>query len=232
MADEQNQVVTDISDPAKSSETSAVVPTAVADGRSARPESNARLTSWAGLVLFVLLAVLGVTILRVHQLLAVHIAVGFALIAPLVVKLVSTGWRFVHYYAGDEDYVRAGPPRPLLRILAPLVVISTLAVVGTGIALIAAGPSGPSDLLVLHKITFVVWFGLMTVHVLAYIFPALRWVGADLGKAGAPGVLSGRRARQFAVAASLIAGVLLAIVGLRWADPWLASSGVKFLRGR
>ncbi|MGH9123413.1 MAG: hypothetical protein ACRDZ8_01645 [Acidimicrobiales bacterium] len=224
--------MTDISDPAKSSETSAVVPAAVADGRSARSESNARLTSWAGLVLFVLLAVLGVTILRIHQLLAVHIAVGFGLIAPLVVKLVSTGWRFVHYYAGDQDYVLAGPPRPLLRILAPLVVISTLAVVGTGVALIAAGPGGRSELLVLHKITFVAWFGVMTVHVVAYILPALRWVGADLGKVGAPRVLARRRARQFAVAASLVAGVLLAFVGLRWGHPWLASSGVKFLRGR
>lgn len=229
---EHNRVVTDVSDPLEASETSTDVPASVAVGRAPRTESNARLTSWAGLVLFVLLAALGVTILRVHELLAAHIAVGFALIAPLAVKVGSTTWRFVHYYAGDKDYVRAGPPRPLLRILAPLVVLSTLTVIGTGIALIVAGPDHRSDLLVLHKITFIAWFGLMTVHVLAYVLPALRWAGADLANVGSPRVLAGRRARALVVATSVIAGALLAVVGLHWGHPWLASTGNKLFRGR
>ena len=58
---------------------------------------------------------------------------------------------------GDRRYVRAGPPRPMLRVLGPLVMIPTAAVIGSGVALWLAGPRDRL-LLVLHQLTFVVWF--------------------------------------------------------------------------
>jgi hypothetical protein len=199
----------------------------LAPGHNWRTEANSRLTSMAGLVLFLLLAVLGVTILRIHQLLVVHLVVGFALIGPLAVKLGSTGWRFVRYYTGDSDYRRAGPPRPLLRLLAPLVVVTTLAVIGTGIALVSVRPGRGSTLLFLHKVSFILWFGVMTVHVLAYVLPAARWARADVLGRGPAAVLASRRNRQVLIGASLVVGFAISVAGVSWAHAWIswAASG-------
>ena len=60
----------------------------------AGPNGNARLTGMTAIVLIVLLAVEGVTILFLRPLLSVHIFVGMLLIPPVLLKLVSTGWRF------------------------------------------------------------------------------------------------------------------------------------------
>ena len=52
--------------------------------------------------LFVLLAVEGVTILRIHDLLTAHVFVGIVIAAFVVTKLASVGYRFVRYYVGDR----------------------------------------------------------------------------------------------------------------------------------
>jgi hypothetical protein len=198
--------------------------------QSARTEANARLTSWAGLVLFVLLAAQGVTILRIHRLGAAHVVIGFALLGPLAVKLASTGWRFARYYGGDAEYGRAGPPAPLLRMLAPLVVLSTVAVMASGIALLAVRPGHVPVLLLLHKATFVVWFGVTTVHVLAYLGPALQRALSDAGGRGPAAVVASRWWRPALLGASVVVGFLVAVPALGWAHPWVSwlSSG----RGR
>jgi hypothetical protein len=194
---------------------------------SARTEANTRLTSLAGMVLLVLLAVEGITILGIHRLMAVHIALGLALLGPLAVKLVSVGWRFVRYYRADPEYGRAGPPRPLLRVLAPVVVASTLTVFASGIGLLLAGPGRGSTLLVVHKVSFFVWFGVMTVHVLAYIVPAARWSLADVAGHGPAPVLVTRRARQLLIGAGLVVGLGLGVAGLGWAQPWVTWSATR-----
>ena len=58
----------------------------------------------AGALLFVLLAVLGVTILRIGQLMWLHLFLGLLLIGPLALKLASTGYRFARYYTGQPSY--------------------------------------------------------------------------------------------------------------------------------
>src|SRR5206468_8010135 len=65
------------------------------------------------------------------------------------------------------SYRRAGPPPLLLRLLGPLVVLTSLAVLGTGLALIAHGSKEGGRLgsfagfrlgaLTLHKAAFVLW---------------------------------------------------------------------------
>jgi hypothetical protein len=152
-----------------------------ARGRTGGPAGNVRLTSWTGLLLLVLLAVEGFTLLSLGSLLSVHLWVGALLVPPVLLKSATTGWRIVRYYTGDPDYVRAGPPPLLLRLLGPLVVLLTLSVLGTGLALVLLGQDSfrsyaglPLSMLTLHKASFVLWFAVMALHVLARTVPALR----------------------------------------------------------
>ncbi|HLX32964.1 MAG TPA: hypothetical protein VKR79_09400 [Gaiellaceae bacterium] len=172
-------------------------------------EWNERLTAVTGAVLIVLLAALGVTILSIGQLIWWHVLLGMLLIPPVLLKLASTGWRFVRYYSGTPEYVRRGPPQPLLRLLAPLVVVSTLVVFGTGVALLVVGPSG-GILVGLHKASFVVWFLATAVHVLAHLrrlLPAAATAGAAW--------------RGLLVGATIVAGVGVAVMTVRYAHPWV-----------
>ena len=151
-------------------------------------EGNERLTAATGAVLLVLFAAEGVTILAVRQLLTFHFFIGMLLIGPVMLKAGSTIYRFVRYYSGVPDYRRKGPPAPLLRLLGPFVLATSLAVIGTGVILGYAG-SNASFWLFLHKASFVLWFGVMTIHVLVYTWRLPRLVGADLrGRAGRRGV--------------------------------------------
>jgi len=197
-------------------------PVQIRRGHSTRTEANTRLTSTAGVVLVVLLAVQGITILRIHRLLTAHVVLGLVLLGPLTVKLGSTGWRFLRYYTGDDEYGRAGAPRPLLRLLAPLVVLTTIVVFATGIALLAVKARDASTLVFLHKASFILWFGVMTIHVLAYVLPATRRTIDDLVGRGPPAVLRTRRSRQLLIATSILAGVALGGAGVGWAHPWTA----------
>src|ERR1700744_5035979 len=137
----------------------------------------------------------GATIPFMGHLLGPHLFIGLMLIPPVALKLGSVGWRFVRYYTHDEPYVRKGPPPTLLRGLAPGVVITTVALFGTGVARLVAGP--PSQTLIFaHKLSFFAWVGLMALHVLGHLLelPALAsadWrrgqrVGGAAGRAGGP----------------------------------------------
>jgi len=173
-------------------------------------ERNERLTAVTGAVLIVLLAALGVTILSIGPLIWWHVLIGMFLIPPVLLKLGSTGWRFVRYYRGTPEYVRRGPPVMPLRLLAPLVVLSTLVVFGTGVALIVVGPAG-GILVGLHKASFIVWFFATAVHVLAHLrrlLPPARPV---------PGAVT----RGAFVVASIMAGAVLAAATVRYGDSWV-----------
>ena len=78
------------------------------------------------------------------------------LLVPAVgLKIGSTGYKFVRYYTGKREYVAEGPPPTLLRMLGPIVVISTLGLFATGVGLAILGPGG-GIVLGLHKASFVV----------------------------------------------------------------------------
>lgn len=173
---------------------------------------NARLTATTAVLLLILLAAEGVTILSIRPLLSAHIVIGLLLIPPVVLKLLSIGYRFFRYYTGDAGYVAKGPPHVLMRLLAPLLVVTTLTVLGTGVAMLAFGPQHHRDLLLgLHKTSFVLWFFLMAVHVLVYAprLPRLVLSGRTLGR------------RAALVASSVAAGALLAVAAYSLAGPWL-----------
>ncbi len=186
-------------------------------------EGNERLTAATGAALLVLFAAEGVTILAVRQLLTLHFFVGMMLVGPAGLKAGSTIYRFARYYAGAPGYRRKGPPAPLMRLLGPFVLITSVAVIGTGVMLGYAGQSAGLWLFA-HKATFVLWFGVMTIHVLAYAWRLPRLISGDLrGTAGyrARGVLAGRRARWLLLTASVLAGLLLALLTVHQAGVWL-----------
>jgi hypothetical protein len=170
-----------------------------------------------GVVLIVLLAIEGVTILFLQPLLSTHIFVGMLLVPPVALKLASTGYRFARYYMGSRPFREKGPPRPLLRLLAPLVVASTIGLFASGVALVVLGP-GARFVLPLHKASFVVWLAAMTVHVLAHLLRLSPLATADLRKGERhPGSVL----RASLVTASLVAGTTLAVATLPLAAPWL-----------
>ena len=148
---------------------------------------NLRLTSLVGIVLLVLLAIEGATIPWIRPLLSVHIFVGMLLLAPVALKLTSTGYRFARYYTGGPEYVREGPPAPLMRLLvAPVLVLSTITLFATGVVLLAIPHGGTVS--ALHKASFIVCFG-AAIHVLAYTVRAPKRALGPLGPpspAGAP----------------------------------------------
>jgi len=182
---------------------------------------NERLTAATGVVLLVLLAALGVTILRIRPLLSVHMFLGVLLIGPVALKMGSTGYRFTRYYTAEPRYRRKGPPPALLRLLAPLVVLSTVVVFASGVALLLIGPSSRQPLLLVHKASFFVWLAATAVHVLGHLADLPRALGADpfedspLGDAH-----PGGGGRALALGGMLLVGAVAAILVIPQFGAW------------
>jgi hypothetical protein len=185
-------------------------------------EGNARLTASTAVVLLVLLAAEGFTILQIRPLLSPHIFIGMVLVPPVLVKIGSTMYRFVRYYRHDPDYRRKGPPPVLLRLLGPLVVLTTVVVLASGVALVLTGPAWRQKLLLLHKASFILWFGAMTVHVVGHLLDTARLAPGDWVRRTRRDV-AGASARQWTIVASIVVGVLLGLLLVGRAGPWLAS---------
>jgi hypothetical protein len=180
---------------------------------------NARLTGAVAVALLVLLAAEGATIPFIGALVGPHVFIGLMLIPPVALKLASTGYRFARYYGRSEPYVRKGPPALPLRVLAPGVVLTTLALFGTGVALVFSSP--PSDTLVFaHKLSFIVWVALMTLHVLAHMLELPRLATADLRRRPGVARIGGGAQRVTALGVAIVAGVALGMLGLSLASPW------------
>lgn len=186
-------------------------------------EANARLTASAGAVLFVLLAVEGVTILRVRGLLGAHIFVGMMLIPPVALKIGSTGYRFVRYYLGSSAYRRKGAPPVILRLIGPAMVVLTVVVLASGVALVVAPTASRSFLLGLHKASFVAWFVVTAVHVLGHLGDTARDASKDWTRRSAR-VLAGTPMRRAALVTTLAVGVGLGALLVGRAGPYLAST--------
>ena len=189
-------------------------------------DGNERLTAAAGVVLLILLAVLGVTILRIGQLLWLHLFIGMLLIGPVLLKLASTGYRFARYYSGNPAYRRKGPPDAPMRLLAPLVVLSTVVVFGSGVALLFAGPSARGTLFPIHKLSFFAWLALVGVHVLGHLADLPAPLRADYSRRADLTGLSGQRqpgrdGRVLSLAGMLVAGLVLAVLVIPEFGPWV-----------
>ena len=181
--------------------------------------ANSRLTASIGAVLMVALLVEGITVIDVNGMFALHAFVGMLLIPVAVLKLCSTGFRFWKYYTGDPAYRRKGPPHIILRLTAPLVVISTIALLGTGASLLAVGPNNADTLVTVHQASFIVWVSVTTIHVLGHIVETWRLTGDDLrstSTAAVPRV----GLRRGLLLISLVVGVGLGVASLGWNHDW------------
>jgi hypothetical protein len=183
-------------------------------------DGNARLTAAVGVVLLVALFVEGITILKVRELITLHIFIGLVLIPPVALKFASTFYRFIRYYTNNPAYVRHGPPASLLRWTAPLLIIFTGALLATGVALLAVTPSRPGLILFAHKASFAIWFVLMAVHVLGHIKDAVVLSGWDWWPRADRARPRGKGQRRGLVVVSLVVGFALAVALLPIASPW------------
>jgi hypothetical protein len=213
-------------------------PPAVEPDRLGGAEGNERLTAVTGAVLLLLLAAEGFTILSIGRLLTLHFFIGMLLLGPVALKAGSVLYRFFRYYAGNGPYRRKGPPAPLLRLLGPVLMLLTAVVFGSGVMLAIVGPSGRQPWLLFHKGSFILWFGAMAIHVLAYVPRLPRLLSAEArGTAGgrhgggrhggwpasrAAQFIGGRGVRLSLLIASLVAGLAIALLTVHLAGAWEA----------
>jgi hypothetical protein len=187
----------------------------------ARPDgpevaANERLTALNGALLFVVMAAIAITILFIRPLLPWHYLVGILVLPPLALKLFSTGYRFARYYGNDTAFKLAGAPPLLLRFaVAPVLVLSTVAVFGTGLELWVFGLRFGGAWITMHTVSAVVFMVALTVHLLSHL---RRSAGAVADEVAAP------RSRRSLVAATLVLGGVLAAASLTYMTPFPGSA--------
>jgi hypothetical protein len=189
-------------------------------------DGNEELTAIAGVILIILFAVLGVTIVQIRQLIWLHLFLGLLLLGPVTLKLASTGYRFARYYLHNAAYVAKGPPVLALRAMGPLLVVLTAVVFASGIVLLLEGPRNRATMLSIHKVSFIAWVVLFGLHILAHLpgLPqALR--AAKVGASESPLEGSGgggAAGRWLALVGTLVLGAVLAIVLIPHFSVWTA----------
>jgi hypothetical protein len=150
-----------------------------------------------------------------------HVFIGVLLIPPVLLKIGSTTYRFFRYYSGSPEYRRKGPPHPLLRVLGPLLVMSSVVVLASGVALLFVGPGLRQNMMLLHKVSFVLWFGVMTIHVLGHILETAKIAPQDF-YARTRRQVKGAGLRQWGIATSILVGLLLGWMSLGHINHFLA----------
>lgn len=186
-------------------------------------EANARLTGSAAALLLLLLAAEGATLPAIGTLLRAHVFIGFAMIPLVVLKVGSTLYRFARYYLRTPSYQLKGPPPALLRMLGPVVVITTVSLLASGVLLVFLTGSWQQRLLTLHKASFILWFAAMTVHVLGHLIETARLAPRDWsGKAAHP--VRGSAFRRWTIAVAVVAGALLGAWSLGHLGRWATMS--------
>ena len=187
---------------------------------------NEQLTAAAGVVLLILLPLLGLTILRIGQLIWEHLFLGLLLLGPVALKMASTGYRFARYYTRDPIYRHKGPPELILRLIAPIIVLATIVVFVTGVLLLLEGPSHRGTLLLLHKVSFIVWLVFTALHVLGHLprlGKSLRVARTNLDQRG---ISPGGAGRALALVGALVGGLVLAVALIPHFSVWTSPGAI------
>jgi hypothetical protein len=173
------------------------------------PDGNERLTAAVGVLLLApVLVEIATVLLGVHTFMSWHVFVGLALIPVVVLKLATTGWRFVRYYSRSSAYVEHGPPQPAMRLLAPLFIVATIVLFGSGIAMGLLHGHALQIARRLHGPASVIWLLLLGLHVLVYLGRALRSTADDVLPAERTPV-SGKTARLYGLATAVVVGLVI-----------------------
>jgi hypothetical protein len=185
--------------------------------RKANPTGNARLTAITGTVLLILFSAEVITTLLMGSLFGLHFFLGMVIIGPVCLKIGSTVWRFARYYTGSESYVRRGPPATLQRVLGPVLVITSVGVLGTGVLLAFSGPTGAWEQL--HQRFFYLWLIVVIIHVVHYL-PKLPQLLASHPAEQALQMAASSRTRWLLLVGSVILGLVLAVLTYHLRTRW------------
>lgn len=178
----------------------------------------------SGLALLVLLPIPYGTALSLDLLWRVHYFSSLLLIPLLLVKFAGTGWRAIRYYLGDREYRADGPPHPMPRLTAPILVASTVVLFGSGVVMMLGGDRF-GTWSTIHNGAAIVFTGALGLHLLAHLWDAPSDVGSDLQisrtkRSTRENVPGGRRRVAITVAA-FVAGITVATVAMPSAQ-WTA----------
>jgi len=184
-------------------------------------DANERLTAVTGLLLYALVGAIAVTILFIRPLLWAHYLVGLLLVPPLALKLGTTGYRFALYYARNPEYVLAGPPPIVLRLLvAPALVISTVAVFVTGLELWIFGLRFGEQWSSLHTLSAVFFILALGAHLIGHLRRSGQATLEELAiRRSAPAIT-----RRSWLVASLLLGAAVASASLLYGSPFPGSA--------
>jgi hypothetical protein len=193
------------------------------------PAGNALLTAWTALVLLFLSIGELLTLFDVRGLISWHVALGALLVPPAAMKTASTTWRMASYYLARTPYREAGPPPLLMRLLGPLVVVSTLGLLGTGVLLVLLGEGRSHrslvtllgfrvDWVTAHQAFFAVWAAAAGLHLLGRVVPALRTT--VVRGSGPDHAVPGGWARGLCLVAMMAAAAALAVLLVRADASW------------
>jgi hypothetical protein len=177
--------------------------------RSGGATGNEILTSAVAIVLVGLLVAEWITVVHMQGLLSAHMFLGLVLIPPVALKLGSTGYRMLNYYVGSRAYRRLGPPVLPLRLMAPVLAASTVALLTSGWLLLGLGHKS-GVLVTIHKLSAIVFGVTIAIHFLAYIPRVVRSARTDWA-APRRQVVPGAGVRAMLIAAAVGGGVALAL---------------------
>ena len=189
--------------------------------RSPNPAGNERLTALVGTTVLVLSGIeLATIVFGLRQFLPLHVFVGLVLIPPIALKLASTGWRFTRYYTGNRAYRLRGAPRLAMRALAPLLIVATIVLFGSGVAMGFAHGQQLDVARRLHGPASAAWLLLVGAHVLVHVRAALSGSREDVRPSTRKDV-RGSRARTAVVVGAIAAGVALGAAAVPLQHHWL-----------
>jgi hypothetical protein len=187
-------------------------PTGRPDGapRPASPPGNERLTAITGAVLLFIFSAEVLTSLLMGSLFGLHFFLGMLLIGPVCLKIGSTVWRFARYYTGSAPYLRRGPPPTLQRVLGPILILTSVGVLGTGVLLAFSGPTFTVGKL--HQIVVII-------HAVHYL-PRLPGLLASRSAGKVVDAVAGGRARWLLLIGSVVGGLILAVLTYHLRAKW------------
>jgi hypothetical protein len=134
--------------------------------------------------------------------------------------LATTGWRFARYYSRNEAYREKGAPQIIMRSLAPLLVLFTVLLFGSGIAIGLVHGEALHVARRIHGPAAFLWTVTLGIHVLVYTPRALRAAIGDL-RARTRRTVVGAGVRASIVVVGVVAGIAVGIATLPVQHDWL-----------
>ena len=189
--------------------------------RRINPDGNERITAAVGIILIVLtVAELGTLVLGLQTFLHWHVFIGLVLLPPIALKLASTGWRFARYYTRNDAYRMKGAPQLAMRLLAPFLVLLTVLLFGSGVAMGFVHGHALQLARRIHGPAAFLWTVTLGIHVLVYTPRALRAIAGDL-RARTRRQIADVRLRAYVVVFAIVIGLVVGVATLPVQRDWL-----------